>query len=113
MNQITYCFDIDGTICTNTDGAYENASPFPEAVQKINTLYAEGHVIKLFTARGATTGINWRDLTASQMAEWGVEYHELIMGKPHADIFVDDKAIHAMHWLRGTDEFGVIGEQSK
>ena len=23
-----YCFDIDGTICTNTDGDYEKAKPY-------------------------------------------------------------------------------------
>ena len=110
MNKLTYCFDIDGTICSNTDGDYESAVPFPLAIKKVQALYAEGHVIKLFTARGATTGIDWRDVTAAQVKEWGIKYHELIMGKPHADIFVDDKAIPARHWLRGTDEFGVIGE---
>ena len=32
------------------------------------------------------------DLTQQQLKEWGVRYHELIMGKPHADMFIDDKA---------------------
>jgi hypothetical protein len=32
-----------------------------------------------------------RDLTEEQLAEWGCKYHRLLMGKPHADIFVDDK----------------------
>jgi hypothetical protein len=107
---LTYCFDIDGTICSNTDGDYESAVPDSLAIAKVLALYEEGHTIKLFTARGATTGIDWRDVTAGQMEKWGVKYHELIMGKPHADIFIDDKAIHVSHWLNGNDEFGVIGE---
>ena len=26
-----YCFDIDGVLCTNTEGEYEGAEPYPEA----------------------------------------------------------------------------------
>ena len=33
-----------------------------------------------------------RPLTQAQLKMWGVKYHELLMGKPHADIFIDDKA---------------------
>lgn len=91
---MTYCFDIDGTLCTNTEGQYALAEPFRERIAHVNELYRQGHVIKLFTARGSTTGIDWRSLTEDQLALWGVSYHELIMGKPFADIFVDDKAWH-------------------
>ncbi len=90
-----YCFDIDGTICTNTDGDYASAEPFMSRIAHVNSLYESGHSISLFTARGSTTGINWRTLTEQQLAEWGVRYHTLIMGKPHADLFIDDKAIHS------------------
>jgi len=92
----TYVFDIDGTICTNTNGAYESAVPFEDMVKKVNDLYSNGNVIKMMTARGSTTGIDWTDLTSKQLNDWGVKYHELIMNKkPHADVFVDDKAINA------------------
>ena len=33
------------------------------------------------------------DLTKQQLDDWGVKYHELIMGKPHADYFIDDKGV--------------------
>ena len=47
------------------------------------------------TAIGSTTGTDWTTLTEKQLRQWGVKYHELIMNmKPHADIFVDDKAIN-------------------
>lgn len=93
-----YCFDIDGTLCTKTDGAYELAEPFDDRIAVVNCLHQEGHIIKLFTARGSTTGIDWRTLTEIQLETWNVSYHELIMGKPEADIFIDDKAINSEHW---------------
>ncbi len=91
----TYCFDIDGTICTDTNGNYDSAKPFKLRIEHINALYAAGNTISLFTARGSTTGIDWRVLTEEQLAEWGLCYHTLIMGKPYADLFIDDKAIQA------------------
>lgn len=88
-----YCFDIDGVICTNTDGKYESAQPKFDRIAIINSLYDTGHEILLFTARGATTGIGWRTLTEKQLRDWDVRYHELMMGKPHYDVIVDDKAV--------------------
>ena len=42
------------------------------------------------------TGIDWTEKTKSQLQEWSVKYHELIMNKkPHGDLFIDDKAINA------------------
>jgi hypothetical protein len=96
--RLIYCFDIDGTLCTITDGDYARAEPFADRIAMVNALHDAGHVIKLFTARGSTTGIDWRDLTAQQMETWGVRYHELILGKPEADIFIDDKAFNAENW---------------
>lgn len=93
-----YCFDIDGTLCTKTDGKYSLAEPFHDRIAVVNGLYTAGHVVKLFTARGSTTGIDWREVTEQQMRTWNVRYHELILGKPEADIFIDDKAVHADHW---------------
>ena len=91
-----YVFDIDGTICTNTNGDYENAKPSMEMIKAINDLYAKGHTIKMMTARGSTTGIDWTTITIKQLNKWNLKYHELIMNKkPHADVYVDDKAINA------------------
>ena len=95
----TYCFDIDGTICSNTNGDYASAKPFKSRILHVNALYDAAHTISFFTARGSTTGIDWRALTEDQLAKWGVKYHTLIMGKPHADLFIDDKAIRADDYL--------------
>ena len=98
-----YCFDIDGTLCSNTWGDYEQAEPFPEIIVQINALYEAGHEIILFTARGTVTGIDWRELTEGQLHSWGVKYHKLLFGKPYADIYVDDKGISPQLWMDSLD----------
>ena len=47
----TFCFDLDGVICNNTYGKYDEAKPFKEAINKINNLFNDGHHIIIFTAR--------------------------------------------------------------
>ena len=93
--KFTYCFDLDGTLCTNTFGEYREAVPIPEAIAKVNSLYDFGHSIKIFTARGSGSGLEWRESTEQQLKSWGVRYHELILGKPEADFYIDDRAIAA------------------
>ena len=89
-----YCFDIDGTICTQVDdGEYKNAEPIKNRIKKINKLYDEGNKIIFLTARGFVTKEDWHQLTSSQLKKWGVKYHELYLTKPHADIYVDDKGV--------------------
>lgn len=90
----TYCFDLDGTLCTDTDGKYDQALPLPEMIEEVNKLKAEGHNIIIFTARGSATGIDWRAVTTAQLARWGVAYDSLILGKPAADVYVDDKCVN-------------------
>ena len=47
-----FCFDIDGTICTNTWGDYEDAEPYFDRIDAVNELYDNGFHIIYFTARG-------------------------------------------------------------
>ena len=92
-----FCIDIDGTICT--EGCpYENAKPITKVVNKINELYNENTII-LYTARGASSGFDWKPLTEKQLNEWGVKYHSLLMGKPYADYYIDNKAIDVLDWI--------------
>jgi hypothetical protein len=95
-----YCFDLDGTLCSNTEGFYENALPLTERIKKVNLLFDEGNHIIIDTARGATTGIDWLELTTKQLNNWGVKYHKLYVGrKLHYDIIVDDKAINDLNFF--------------
>jgi len=96
--------DIDDTICTLTEAMnYFSAQPIPEAILKVNKLYDEGHMVHFWTARGTVTGIDWRELTESQLDSWGVKYHSLIFGKPAYDLFIDDKNINSNDWLNEND----------
>ena len=84
--------DIDETICQSPeDRNYANAKPMVNRIAKINKLYDEGNTIVYWTARGTGTGIDWREVTESQFKKWGVKYHELKLGKPIYDLFIDDK----------------------
>lgn len=99
-----YCFDIDGTICSLTDGNYSEATPYLRRIETVNKLYEEGNKIIYFTARGSTTGIDWTDVTADQLKGWGVKYHELHLGKPHYDVYVGDKAFNDKSYFNNLDE---------
>lgn len=96
-----YVFDIDGTICTNTAGEYENAKPFRDRIVKINKLYDDGNVIIFQTARGMGRSGNssayayqaFEEFTKQQLDGWGVKYHDLFLGKPSGDIYIDDKGV--------------------
>lgn len=84
--------DIDGTICLTLNDDFEKAVPYPKRIEKINSLYDAGYTIVFFTARGSYTGLDWQELTLRQLKEWNVKYHELIMGKPYAEMYIDDRA---------------------
>ena len=51
-----------------------------------------------WTARGSGTGIDWYDVTKKQLKSWGVKHHELRLGKPVYDLFIDDKAMNPSAW---------------
>lgn len=87
-----FVFDIDGVIALKREDLdYGQALPNERMIAIVNRLYDMGNRIVLFTARGYVTGIDWKETTERQMEQWGVKYHELKMGKPNADFYIDDK----------------------
>jgi hypothetical protein len=64
-------------------------------IQQINDLYDQGHTVIYWTARGGNSGLDWSELTKSQLQEWGCKYHQLSMGKPVYDVWIDDRAINS------------------
>ena len=92
-----YCIDIDGTLCTE-NCEYENAKPIEKIINKINDLYNNNKII-LFTSRGYSSGVDWRELTEKQLLKWGIKYNELIFKKPYADYYIDNKAINVLDWI--------------
>ena len=103
-----YCIDIDGTICTPgtcKSCQYEGATPKKDRIKVINKLYDEGNYIIYFTARamGRNSDLPNEEarikaqeiiepLTKMQLDIWGCKYHQLVMGKPSGDYYIDDKA---------------------
>tara|TARA_Y100000748_G_scaffold293341_1_gene282804 strand:+ start:714 stop:1022 length:309 start_codon:yes stop_codon:yes gene_type:complete len=90
--------DIDDTICFYSDSSkidYSKAIPNKSNINKINKLYNDNNYIIYWTARGTV----FRDrieeyeiLTKKQFKDWGVLYHELIVGqKPAYDLLICDK----------------------
>ena len=104
MNTMIIYVDIDETICEHptSDGPrdYSKAKPLVERIDKINKLYDEGNTIVYWTARGTVTGLNWRALTEIQLNTWGAKYHDLKLGKPHYDLFIDDKNINSETYFK-------------
>ena len=88
-----FVIDIDGVVTKQQKDIsdYSLAVPNYTMIRAINALYDAGNHITFYTARGFVTGIDWREVTEKQFAEWGLKYHELIFGKPNADYYVDDK----------------------
>ena len=43
-------------------------------------------------------------MTRQQMADWGVNYHELRFGKPAADYYVDDRLLSLAELMRYSQE---------
>tara|TARA_B100000242_G_C43037158_1_gene483571 strand:- start:1333 stop:1677 length:345 start_codon:yes stop_codon:yes gene_type:complete len=108
------CFDLDNVICKTKKNNYKTSRPIKKNIKKINTLYDNGFVIKIFTARYMGRNNDNRlkayrmgyKLTKFQLRKWKVKFHKLIFGKPSYDLFVDDKAIFfKKNWINSIDKY--------
>ena len=108
MNKIV-AFDLDDVLCyrvSNSGGRvekYKKCLPIKEMIDIANQCYDRGDRVIIYTARGMTSFAgnthdiysNLYDLTKKQLKKWGVKHHQLIMGKAHYDVLIDDKAINS------------------
>ena len=82
--------DMDGTICTE-ERTYSRclAQPKTGAVEAVNALYNAGNTIIIYSAR------TWMEfeMTTAWLKQYGVKYHQLMMGKPVGDVWIDDRAL--------------------
>ena len=97
MTKKKLCFDLDGVICTTFKKRYFTAKPKKKIIKLINELYKKNTII-VFTARfmgrynnAKIAKTKGEKLTKNQLKKWNLQYHELIMGKPSFDIYIDDK----------------------
>ncbi len=86
--------DVDGVLAEAVpDLDYARARPLTANISRVNALYDAGCEITIFTARGSATGQDWSDVTRRQLDGWGLRYHDLVFGKPPADIYIDDRIL--------------------
>ena len=94
--------DIDQTICKSNPKDYSTAKPIRENIEKANELFDAGHTIIYWTARGMKDNnepsVRIKQLTFSQLCEWGVKYSTLKFKKPYFDLFIDDKVLNTEDW---------------
>ena len=89
-----YVVDIDGTICYTDGSNYEESKPIKERIEILNKLFDDGNEVHYWTARGARSGKDYIEFTKAQLEGWGVKATSIKVGKPHYDIWIDDKAIN-------------------
>ena len=107
------CLDLDGTVCeTKKEGEhYSDVLPMPGAVETIARWRKEGHYIVLQTARGMRTYQSNEGQILGNMQylyewleRWNIVVDEIRIGKPHCDIFIDDKGYRHTNWIDTAQE---------
>ena len=98
--KITFCFDLDNTICTTKGRSYSKSKPRTEVIKLINNLYDQGHIIKINTAR--YMGRNKDDIkrankqgylkTLKQLKKWKIKFNKFSISNLSADIYIDDRS---------------------
>jgi len=87
--------DLDGTICTEEKTFSRSlARPKPLAVKSLNSLYKEGHIIIIYSSR------TWMEyeMTFNWLRKHKIKFHQLILGKPIGDLWIDDRSIPFVNW---------------
>jgi hypothetical protein len=95
-----FLIDIDGTICDDIPNEepwrMADAEVFPEALEKLNTWYGEGHIITFFTSRTE----EHRAVTEAWLKKHGFQYHGMLMGKPRGGNYhwIDNHIVRATRY---------------
>lgn len=91
----TVAIDLDGTICSE-EKTFERplARPLPGAVEAVRMIRGNGNTVIIYTARG------WEQyrVTKDWLDKNGFEYDQIVMGKPIADCWIDDRARRFVSW---------------
>ena len=104
-DNLIFCFDLDNTLVTypRIAGDYSTVNPLQNNIDFCNLMYDMGYKIVIHTARRMKTCCGnvekvreqVEEITVSKLKEFGVKYHDLIFGKPHADFYIDDLAVNS------------------
>lgn len=105
LSGMVFCFDLDKTLVYDV---LKNPNPIQKNVDYCNYLYDNGAKIIIHTARGMVSYNGNKDsimqflypMIKKVLSNNGIKYHELIVGKPYADYYIDDKAISSYRDLQ-------------
>ena len=113
--QFVIAYDLDDVLCyRDVDPSteqiigpdkYKECVPITEMIKIVNECYNAGYKIVIYTARGMSQfsgdaqkcDKELREITIHCLKKWGVKYHELIFGKIHYDLIIDDKAQNSVN----------------
>ena len=107
-----YLIDIDGTITEDVPNEeperMATCEPFPDALETMKQWYEEGHILTFFTSRTE----DHREVTETWLAQHGIKYHGLLMGKPRGGNYhwIDNHIVRA---TRYTGKFTNMVRQTK
>lgn len=101
------CVDVDDTICQTTNRDYANSVPIEPMVARLREARALGYHIVLHTARGqGRSNGSWQNVADEVRSEvtafcerYAIPFDALVLGKPWARWYVDDKAIRPDEFL--------------
>ncbi|MBP3421607.1 MAG: capsular biosynthesis protein [Lachnospiraceae bacterium] len=124
---LTFCFDIDGTLCPikKKDEEYIDLVPFKEMIDKLREYKEGGAKIVLFTSRnmnsyGGNIGLinaNTAKVLLQWLDKWEIPYDEVIYGKPwpgHKGFYVDDRTVRPDEFLKySVEELNEICKNSR
>jgi capsule biosynthesis phosphatase len=105
---VRICIDLDGVIAElkGPTQSYADVAPVPGAAEHIASLRKAGHYVIVYTARHMKTCAGnvgmviarLGKVTLDWLAKHGIEYDEIVFGKPWADIYIDDNALRFHTW---------------
>ena len=109
--------DVDDTILFTENRDYENSRPNVPVVEGLRKLKDKGWKIILMSARGMGRSNGDISLVREEVIaeiekfveKYDIPCHEIVLGKPWASYYIDDKAIRPDEFVEKIDEI-VKGE---
>ena len=109
--------DVDDTILFTENRDYENSRPNVPVVEGLRKLKDKGWKIILMSARGMGRSNGDISLVREEVIaeiekfveKYDIPCHEIVLGKPWASYYIDDKAIRPDEFVEKIDEI-VNGE---
>lgn len=110
----TIAYDLDDVLCSRDENLpvesvigpekYDGCIADYDQIAIVNAAHDAGHTIIIYTSRGmgqfngnvVECDLQLRGITTYYLEQWGVKYHQLVFGKIHFDVLVDNKAYNSL-----------------